>query len=839
MDTDNQIERALYGFMNKQHVTESINNLRSKNLSRLEINLDKLREHDENLYRAVLANPLKYIPEFEKSVNDMTGEAQSSKKGQTSEKQFQKEKTSTKYKVSFTGMFGKNMVSPRGLSALLTNNLVHVTGIITRMSIVRPKLVNSVHYCDETKKGFTKSYSDQFTLSTPSQSANTAGFLSNIVPIKDIHGNSLSFEYGLSTFKDYQVLLIQEPPERTPVGQLPRSVEVILEEDLVDKVKPGDRIQTVGVFKCIASQSTSLNGSFKTVLLSSSIALCHDDSNMKFSGVDVNQIKSLSKRRDCLEVLANSLAPSIFGHDYIKKALILQLLGGAEKNLENGTHLRGDVNILLIGDPSTAKSQFLRHMLSIAKNAINTTGRGSTGVGLTAAVVVDKDTGERHLEAGAMVLGDKGIVCIDEFDKMNDIDRVAIHEVMEQQTVTIAKAGIHCSLNARCSVLAAANPIYGEYQKEMPAARNIGLPDSLLSRFDLVFIVLDEESTELDRLIADRVVRNHMHPSDTPTLLNILDERIVEPDLNMEDTDQNAQVYEKYNPLIHGKNRKEILTKSFLKKYLSYAKKGINNGSDPVLSNDAVNYISAAWTKLRADDSENTNSFRAVPITVRTLETLIRLSTAHAKLRLSAKVEKSDCEVALELLNFALYHEESKVEEANDVEMVDEEEVEEDSEYNKKFRTNKKGTKSDKNEMTRAKTKNTSDLKKSKTLIEEDDESVVAFQVEEFEQSDKKSKKSSGKKAKGNDNIENIFSGKVSDNVSEEQKKFIFKIIYEAVNHTQNKQMNFEDLWSKTQKTKQYNKLASSKAVLEEILFALDRDNKILFAKEMNDIILI
>lgn len=326
-----------------------------------------------------------------------------------------------------------------------------------------------------------------------------------------------------------------------------------------------------------------------------------------------------------------------------------------------------DINILMVGDPSTAKSQLLRFVLNTAPLAIATTGRGSSGVGLTAAVTSDKETGERRLEAGAMVLADRGVVCIDEFDKMSDIDRVAIHEVMEQQTVTIAKAGIHTSLNARCSVIAAANPIYGQYDPHKDPHRNIALPDSLLSRFDLLFVVTDDIDDFRDRQISEHVLRMHRYrqpgtEEGAPVREGSGQSLGVGLEEDNAESGRPTEVYEKYDVLLHagvtittgrGNARKvEVLSMGFVKKYIQYAKTRIK----PVLTKGAADHIVTTYSALRNDELEGSQR-RTSPMTARTLETLIRLATAHAKARLSNRVDERDAIAAEDILRFALFKE--------------------------------------------------------------------------------------------------------------------------------------------------------------------------------------
>ena len=408
-----------------------------------------------------------------------------------------------------------------------------------------------------------------------------------------------------------------------------------------------------------------MSANFGTVLVATGVqSLNMEKERPQLNESDIKAIRKIAKEEKLFDLLGNSVASTIEGNLHVKKAILLQLLGGAEKNLDTGTHLRGDINIMMVGDPSTAKSQLLRHIMDIAPLAINTTGRGSSGVGLTAAVTIDKDTGEKHLEAGAMVLADRGVVCIDEFDKMNDIDRVAIHEVMEQQTVTIAKAGIHVSLNARCSVIAAANPIYGEYARDQPVGRNIGLPDSLLSRFDLLFVMLDEKDPENDRKIAERVISNHRYQSagNQEATFNYFnqDDVVIEPEIGDDKkTDgKGTTVFEK-SALITTLSKRgahppmQVVTREFLKKYISFAKAQ----KPPELNQGCIEYAAMFYTALRTKALNYDQNKVSVPITVRTLETMIRLSTAHAKLRLSKHVEETDIDIACQLLNNSIFQE--------------------------------------------------------------------------------------------------------------------------------------------------------------------------------------
>jgi DNA replication licensing factor MCM3 len=483
---------------------------------------------------------------------------------------------------------------------------------------------------------------------------------SSVIVQKDAQNNLLTTEFGLSKFKNHQRIYLQEMPENAELGTVPRSIEVLLDHDLVDCCKPGDRVRITGIFMAISQgQQGQSSGVFPTFIYAlNTRSIGRTMTKVMPSQEDIRNIRNIAQRPDAFEILSRSLANSIHGHDNIKKGLLLLLLGGQEKNLASGLHLRGDINILLVGDPSTAKSQLLRFVINTAPLAISTSGRGSSGVGLTAAVTQDRDTGEQRLEAGAMVLADRGVVCIDEFDKMKEDDRVAIHEIMEQQTVTINKAGIHASLNARCSVFAAANPVYGTYDKSRSATANIGLPDSILSRFDLLFVVLDSQTDERDKKIADHVLRSHRYREDASVGASLArtddanDALLAASNVNSEPV--TSPVWSNSSGAarvsgVQGESAGSILTMEFMKKFIYYAR----TRSEPLLTPEARDKIAHAYSDLRAN-AASMGGRMSLPITPRTLETIIRLSTAYARCSLSKFINEVSMFCTLYFLHTAL-----------------------------------------------------------------------------------------------------------------------------------------------------------------------------------------
>ncbi|KAL6122411.1 hypothetical protein NUSPORA_00541 [Nucleospora cyclopteri] len=534
---------------------------------RIIVDINSLRQHSKELVDFILTDPMATIPEFEANLEP-------------------------KVKYGFEGAFGRNGVSPRSVGSKYINKMICVEGIVTATSLIRPKISKSVHYDEEQKKFYQKDYRDRTMIGTLPPT-NT------IYPTR-YENRLLTSEFGLSEYFDFQKFTLQEMPENSPPGQLPRSIECILNEDLVGQIKPGDRVHAYGIYKAFAPAGTAeFPSHFKTVLIVNNVK------NLKKDKKDVELSNYAREALASSEMKFKAIAPTIYGHSQIKKALALQMVGGNEVVMENGAKIRGDINILLIGDPSTAKSQLLRYMINFLPHSIATTGKGSSGVGLTAAVVVDKESGDKRLEAGAMVLADRGLVCIDEFDKMDQNDRVAIHEVMEQQTVTIAKAGIHTTLNARCSVLAAANPVMGTYCELMTPQENVKMPESLMTRFDLVFITLDNKGVENDERISEHVLKNHRN------------------------------VY-------NDEEEEEIISQETLRSFITYAKT-----IRPKLSREAASVICKSYTILR--ESKNSKCL-VTNITPRLLETLIRLSAAHAKLRLSEEVSVEDAEEVIKMV---------------------------------------------------------------------------------------------------------------------------------------------------------------------------------------------
>jgi replicative DNA helicase Mcm len=473
--------------------------------------------------------------------------------------------------------------------------LLLIDGIIVRSTSVKPLLIKAAFQC---RKCNAMSYVDQ------------AGILMR-GPGVCAHCRSKIFEFmeKQSTFMNSQDIRIQERPEDLPPGQLPRAMDIKLSEDLVDIARPGDRVSITGIARAqqeFAGRKARLR-TFELLLDANYVDVVGKEVEVvEITPEDERQIRELAKDPFIHRKLIASLAPSIYGYGDIKEAVLYLLFGGVPKRLPDGVMIRGEINVLLVGDPGTAKSQLLQYVSRIAPRGLYTSGRGTTAAGLTAAVVREK-SGGMVLEAGALVLADKGIACIDEMDKMRPEDRVAIHEALEQHTVSVAKGGIVATLNARAAVLAAANPSLGRYDPYRNITDNINLPVTLLSRFDLLFIMKDTPEPDADSRMSEHILTLHRlrAPPEEPPML---------PEQ--------------------------------LRKYIAYAKR-----IEPVLTEEAVNEIRQYYLKMRSL-SGSTES--PVAITPRQLEALVRLAEARARSFLRDKVEGEDAHAIIRLMTLSL-----------------------------------------------------------------------------------------------------------------------------------------------------------------------------------------
>ena len=409
-----------------------------------------------------------------------------------------------------------SQTSIRGLTATNVSHLVRIPGIVIGASTLSSKATKLAIQCRNCQHNDAIDVIGGFSgISLP----RTCG--ADRLPGQDSAKCPIDPYFIIHEkchFIDQQVLKLQEAPDDVPVGELPRHILISADRYLTNRVVPGSRCTVMGVFSIYQSKGGKSSSGAAVAIRNPYMRAVgiHTDvdytmkGNAMFTEEEEQEFLEMSRRPDLYEVFANCIAPSIYGNQDIKKAIACLLMGGSKKILPDGMKLRGDINVLLLGDPGTAKSQLLKFVEKVSPIAIYTSGKGSSAAGLTASVQRDTNTREFYLEGGAMVLADGGVVCIDEFDKMRDEDRVAIHEAMEQQTISIAKAGITTILNARTSVLAAANPIFGRYDDLKTPGENIDFQTTILSRFDMIFIVRDEHERGRDERIAKHVMGIHM-----------------------------------------------------------------------------------------------------------------------------------------------------------------------------------------------------------------------------------------------------------------------------------------------------------------------------------------
>ncbi|KAI6005175.1 MCM-domain-containing protein [Pisolithus orientalis] len=636
-ETPSQLEKLLLDFLLQYRVGEEFvyrDKLRANLLLKqyqLEVDLRHLSLYNDELAHAMQDRPADILPLFE---NAATKAARTILFPLASGSDDRAEAALQAIpRIQIMMQSGLNMQRFRDLTADTMNKLVRVPGIVISASVLSSRATKLHLQCRACKS--TK------IIYPPGGLGGLGGGSDRGLPRtcdapelenqkKDCPLDPYMINHNKSAFVDQQTLKLQEAPDMVPVGELPRHMLLSADRYLTGKVVPGSRIIATGIYSTFNSSRNKSAG--PAALRQPYLRLVHIEMSSpsaggasnpfgtQFSPEEEEEFAEMARSDNFYERFAKSVAPSIFGCLDIKKAITCLLFGGSKKVLPDGMRLRGDINVLLLGDPGTAKSQLLKFVEKVAPIAVYTSGKGSSAAGLTASVQRDAISREFYLEGGAMVLADNGVVCIDEFDKMRDEDRVAIHEAMEQQTISIAKAGITTVLNSRTSVLAAANPVWGRYDEGRSPGENIDFQTTILSRFDMIFIVKDEHNEQRDRMIAKHVMNIHMN----------------RPNQN---TDENGEAVGEID-----------IDK--MRRYIAYCK----NKCAPRISPDAQEMLSSHFVSLRkqVQQVERDNDERSsIPITVRQLEAIIRISESLAKITLSTVVQNYHVEEAIRLFKFS------------------------------------------------------------------------------------------------------------------------------------------------------------------------------------------
>lgn len=509
----------------------------------------------------------------------------------------------------------------RDLRSIDVNRFLSIEGTVRKITDVRPRIIEAAFECARCKN-----------VTIIPQEGGGKFIEPTYCSCNEEKKGVFRLIYKESRFEDYQRIKIQESPDELKGGEQPQTLDINVSDDLAGQVTPGEHITVTGILR--SAQKINKDGKtayFDIYMDGNSVELEEQEyDEVEISPEDEEEIMRLSKDKRVYDKICSSIAPSIYGYEEVKEAIAHQLFSGVVKSLPDGTRIRGDIHVLLVGDPGIAKSQILRYVVKLAPRGVYASGKSASSAGLTAAAVKDEFDGQWTLEAGALVLADKGVACIDEMDKMKNEDRSSLHEGMESQTISVAKAGILATLKCRCSILGAANPKLGRFDPYENIPEQINMPPSLMSRFDLIFILQDKPEERRDANIAGHILKSHFAGELNEHRKNVTSSHVTE--------DSVKTAMKVIQPEVDPR---------MLRKYIAYAKRKIF----PIMSEDAREQIINFYLTLRKQ-SEGDNA--SIAITARQLEGLVRISEASARMRLCDRVTTDDVERTIRIVTTSL-----------------------------------------------------------------------------------------------------------------------------------------------------------------------------------------